>query len=395
MLMVINTMHFNRQLNSADSIYCTSCVMGKQSRLPFPATVHRAQNTAELIHSDVWGLVNTASSSGDYYFVVFTDYYARYLVVYLIKAKLEVFDHFKHFVPWIETQSGKCVKRLHSNNGGEYVVRDFLHYFTKYGIEHETTMPYTPQQNDIAECSHQTVVTCALNMHHLSGFPRSFWGWAILNSAHIKNMLPLSSLTGRTPFEAFYGQLPDLSYIHPFGCLAYVHVPDDTCHKYNYVSWHCFLLSHVRNAGYILWDPSSKCTIRSCHVQFDEHVFYGDPAPSPLTPLLNPIPGTLLSVGASLPLWTGEPLVSTPAPAMASQVSVGGEHHDPPVAPVTTNPALPLDHPPADPPHIDPPRHSTHTCQPAQAGYNAPTGVETQVSMGTYRPYHKTKYWTC
>jgi hypothetical protein len=38
--------------------------------------------------------------------------------------------------------------------------------------------------------------------------------------------------------------------------------------------------------GYVLWDPSAKWVVCSCHVHFDEHVFYGNPAPSPLTPLL-------------------------------------------------------------------------------------------------------------
>ncbi|KAG2069264.1 hypothetical protein BDR04DRAFT_996043, partial [Suillus decipiens] len=63
---------------------------------------------------------------------------------------------------------------------------------------------------------------------HHSGFPHSFWSWAILNSAHIKNILPSLALGGRTPFEMFYGQKPDISYLRPFGCLAYAHIPDDT-----------------------------------------------------------------------------------------------------------------------------------------------------------------------
>lgn len=90
--------------------------------------------------------------------------------------KSDVFDCFKHFLLWIETQSGKCVKCLYSENGGEYVLHDFLYFLAGHGIEHETTMSYMPQQNGVAECGHQTVVTHALSSHHLSGFPCSFWG---------------------------------------------------------------------------------------------------------------------------------------------------------------------------------------------------------------------------
>jgi transposase InsO family protein len=151
-------------------------------------------------------------------------------------TKSDVFTHFQHFVPWIETQSGGHVKCLRSDNGGEYVSKPFLQYLTDCGIEHKTTMPYTPQQNGVAECSHQTVVMHALSSHHQSGFPHSFWGWAILNSAHVKNILPSSSLAGRTPFELFYSWKPDISYLCPFSCLAYAHIPKDTRHKYEYIS---------------------------------------------------------------------------------------------------------------------------------------------------------------
>jgi transposase InsO family protein len=259
--------------DGADSIHCVSCVMGKHKRSPFPTSTRRASAPAELVHSDVWGPVNVASSSGDSYFVVFTDDYTRYSLVYLMRAKSDVFELFRKFVPWMETQSGGRIKRLRSDNGGEYVSREFLQYLAERGIEHEVTMPYTPQQNGVAERNHQTVVTRALSCHHQSGFPRSFWGWAILNSAHLKNVLPSSALGGRSPFEAFYGRKPDLSYLRPFGCLAYSHIPDATRHKYEFVSRRCFLLGHVRHAGYVLWDASAKRVVRSRHVRFDESVF--------------------------------------------------------------------------------------------------------------------------
>ncbi|KAG2747578.1 hypothetical protein P692DRAFT_201685184, partial [Suillus brevipes Sb2] len=62
---------------------------------------------------------------------------------------------------------------------------------------------------------------------HQSGFPCSFWGHAILNSVYIKNFLPSSATDNRTPFELFYGELPNVSHLRPFGCLAYAHIPDD------------------------------------------------------------------------------------------------------------------------------------------------------------------------
>jgi hypothetical protein len=157
------------------------------------------------------------------------------------------------------------------------------------GIEHELTMPYTAEQNGVAECGHQTITTWALSAHHQGGYPHSFWGYAILNLTYIKNFLPSSATNDRTPFELFYGELPDVLHLHPFGCLTYAHIPDDTRHKYEYVSRQCFFLGHVKDAGYLLWDPATRQTIRSWNVCFDESVLYGTPNTviSPLVELYN------------------------------------------------------------------------------------------------------------
>jgi len=100
-----------------DSIHCVSCVMGKQKRLPFPQTARRADAVAELIHSDVWGPVDIPSSTGDSYFVVFTDDYSRYSAVYLMRSKSEVFTRFKHFLPWIQTHNTVTETRVRRDSG--------------------------------------------------------------------------------------------------------------------------------------------------------------------------------------------------------------------------------------------------------------------------------------
>jgi hypothetical protein len=58
----------------------------------------------------------------------------------------------------------------------------------------------------------------------------------------------------------------------------------------------------VRNAGYVLWDPAAKRVLRSRHVLFDEHVFYGDPSPSPLASLLPGLSATDEPLSVPVPL---------------------------------------------------------------------------------------------
>jgi len=288
--LILDNDGLDESAKQGDHIDCQSCLMGKQKRFPFPSHArHRATQCAELIHTDVWGPVDIATPSGETYFVAFTDDFSRYSTIYLIKYKSDVFSRLQQYVAWIENQSGQRVKRLRSDNGGEYISHSVTEFLRRKGIEHEFTMPYTAEQNGVAERGHQTIVTRALSAHHQSGYPRSFWGHAIMNSAYIKNFLPSSATDQKTPFELFYGSPPDVSHLRPFGCLAYAHVPDDTRHKYEYVSRRCFLLGHAKDAGYLLWDPIARQIVRSRNVLFDEGVFYGGPSSiiSPLVTLYN------------------------------------------------------------------------------------------------------------
>ena len=43
------------------------------------------------------------------------------------------------------------VKRMRSDNGGEYISREFKQILTKHSIKHELSAPYSPHQNGTAE----------------------------------------------------------------------------------------------------------------------------------------------------------------------------------------------------------------------------------------------------
>eukprot|EP00253_Pinus_taeda_P027812 PITA_27812 len=46
---------------------------------------------------------------------------------------------------------------LRSDNGGEYVKKDFINFCTENGIQMQHTVPYTPQQNGVAERKNRTL----------------------------------------------------------------------------------------------------------------------------------------------------------------------------------------------------------------------------------------------
>jgi hypothetical protein len=64
-----------------------------------------------------------------------------------MKNKSKVFDYFKDFHRFVQTQYGTVVKVLRSDNMTEYTNKMFGEYLSAQGIHHQTICRYTPAQN--------------------------------------------------------------------------------------------------------------------------------------------------------------------------------------------------------------------------------------------------------
>ena len=51
----------------------------------------------------------------------------------------------------VKRSTGRNLKTLQTDNGGEYTSREFKSYLRTEGVRHELTVPKTPEQNGIAE----------------------------------------------------------------------------------------------------------------------------------------------------------------------------------------------------------------------------------------------------
>ena len=120
------------------------CLQGKMTRSPFVGRMERAKDVLEIIHSDVCGPFGEMARGGFYHFITFIDDLSRYGHLFLMKNKSESFEMFKEFKAQVENQTGKSIKTLRSNRGGEYLSTEFIKFLKKYGITSQLTLPRTP-----------------------------------------------------------------------------------------------------------------------------------------------------------------------------------------------------------------------------------------------------------
>ena len=63
-----------------------------------------------------------------------------------------------------ENQSGKKVKKLRSDNGGEYIDAGLEQWLKEHGIPHQTILARYPQSNGVAERMNRTLQDRARSM---------------------------------------------------------------------------------------------------------------------------------------------------------------------------------------------------------------------------------------
>ena len=109
------------------------CILGKQPEHKFERASHeRTSAPLELIHSDITSPFPHMSMIQAKYALNFIDDFSRYYWVYFLKRKSKVFDLFKVFKALVENQSGRRLKILRSDNGGEYVKSKFIQYCKRF-----------------------------------------------------------------------------------------------------------------------------------------------------------------------------------------------------------------------------------------------------------------------
>ena len=106
--------------------FCQNFVYGKHKRVRFLRVWKQNKNEKlELVHAYVWGRDQVKYLGGSRYYVTFIDDATRKTWFYCIRQKSDVFATFKKWKSLVENETGKTLKCLRYDNGGEYAVQVF------------------------------------------------------------------------------------------------------------------------------------------------------------------------------------------------------------------------------------------------------------------------------
>jgi len=137
---------------------CDACLKGKMMRTPFKPAAQLTSAPLELIHSEQCGPMQQKSFGGCRYFMLLIDNFTKFTAVYFLKKKSDAAESFKAYKTHVERQhqgSGKdyVIKAVRTDAGGEYSGEAFETELRRCGIEFQSTVPYTPQEDGVSENS--------------------------------------------------------------------------------------------------------------------------------------------------------------------------------------------------------------------------------------------------
>ncbi|PWA89235.1 Cysteine-rich RLK (receptor-like protein kinase) 8 [Artemisia annua] len=202
---------------------CSVCPLAKNHASPFTLSTSHASFPFELIHVDVWGPYKSPTINKCKYFLTIVDDFSRATWTYLIPSKDHATSQIKAFCSYVSNHFNKTIKTIRSDNGLEFLNSSLITFLEHHGIKHQTTCPYTPQQNARVERKHKQLLEVARALRFQANFPIHFWGHCILTATYLINRLPSKPIHNKSPFECLYGEPPSLDHLRVVGCQTFAH----------------------------------------------------------------------------------------------------------------------------------------------------------------------------
>ena len=117
---------------------------------------------------------------------------------------------------------------LINDNLGSYFLLGFGYLGILGFALHQTTCPYSPQQNEVVERKNKHILELTISLLIDGNVPSHLWGEAVSSTVYLINQTPSSVLNFRRPLDVLSDHciLPSMVYLppHVFGCVIFVHL---------------------------------------------------------------------------------------------------------------------------------------------------------------------------
>ncbi|GKA32831.1 retrovirus-related pol polyprotein from transposon TNT 1-94 [Tanacetum coccineum] len=144
---------------------------------------------------------------------------------HLLKKKSHALETIMSFIKRIENKNDIKIKQLRTENSTEFRNSILVNFYDEIGISQNFSSPYTAKQNGVAERKNRTLIEAARTMLLGSVFSKQYWTEVVAIACYTQNRSTIVKIHLKTPYEIFCGRIPNINFLHAFGCPVYVTPP--------------------------------------------------------------------------------------------------------------------------------------------------------------------------
>ncbi|GJX16644.1 putative ribonuclease H-like domain-containing protein [Tanacetum coccineum] len=139
------------------------------------------------------------------------------------------------------------------------------------GIEYQTSVARTPEQNGIVERRNRTLVEAARTMLSAAKVPLFFWAEAIVTTCFTQNRSLIIPRHKKTLCHIINGRKPSIKFFHIFGSLCYIVKDGENLDKMKEKGDACIFVGYsTQSRAYQVYNKRTKVIVETIHVNVDE-----------------------------------------------------------------------------------------------------------------------------
>jgi hypothetical protein len=230
---------------------CNPCLQGRMIEKPHNRSgrSRRGEYAMELLHIDVAGPFDEGLDGSRYWLTIVDDFSGWIEIIPIPRRQEFVIESLRFFLDHNERPERKC-RRVRLDRIPEQVGEEMKFTLFSRAIQAEVTGVDQHQQNGVAERAHKTIYDRVGPTLAHARLPPKFWPEIARTAAFLSNRSPSSKLN-MTPYQAWYGDKPDLSRLRVIGSKGeYLTPPKQRKKLTESRTRPCILLGYEGNTNY-------------------------------------------------------------------------------------------------------------------------------------------------